>query len=707
MRTLVLLAIAVGTLADSSAAQQAPTPAIRDSARRDSVTIVPEIRVTRSATALRTVPVAVDVLDRNAIRRGQATLGLDEALNNLPGVYVANRYNFSQDQRLSIRGAGSRANFGARGVKILLDGVPQTLPDGQSQLTNIDFGALDRVEVLRGASSSLYGNASGGVLSLTSEAAGLSPFSQRVRATFGSYGLDKWQAFTTVRSGTTSATLNVSRLTSTGFRQQSYADIQTLNSSLVVAPTSNSTLTIRLNWADAPLSGNAGALTPAEYAVNRDSAAGNNILRRADKDVDQQQVSVAYRWASADGFEADVTAFALWRDLGSPLAAPPPGPGSPTLGTFVAINRKVQGFRASGARRFGVTERAPRLTLGLDLQRQADYRTNARALAGVPQQALLLVQQENVTEVGPFAQAAWSPVERLNVFASGRFDRVRFDVTDFFVQDGNNGGTRNLDSYNGSLGVSADLQREFTPYATIGTAFETPTTTELVNQPNGTGGFNTELQPQKTRNLEVGARGQWRQHVTYSVAAFRADIRDAIVQFREVGGRAFFQNAGRTRNQGLEFGLSVSPIRQVRAFGSYTFADYTFRDYAIVNGTTTTQLAGNRAAGVPRHFTRLGLRTEPYRTLVVDIDHTISTGLFADDTNTQFVDGYNATNVRGSFAAELGSLGVAPFIGINNLFGNAYVGTVTINGAFNRTLEPAPLRNFYAGGEISFRLPVR
>lgn len=707
IRITVLPALLAGLVVLPVAAQQAPAKAPRDTTRRDTTQVLPTLSVTRTPEKLATVPAAVGVLTQNDLRRGQPTVGLDEALNNLPGVYVANRYNFSLDQRISIRGAGSRANFGSRGVKVLLDGVPQTLPDGQSQLTNVDFGALDRVEVLRGANSALYGNASGGVIAFSSEAAGLEPFSQRVRYTGGSFGLDKWQAFTSARSDKVSATLNVSRLTSTGFRQQSYTDSRLLNGIVTVQTDARSTLTFRVNLADAPFAQNPGALTFAELQVNPDSAAANNINRRADKAVTQQQLSATYKWADGSGTEFDVTAFWLWRDLDNPLATPPPGAGSPTLGTYVAIDRSVQGLRVSGARTLGQAANAPRATLGVDLQRQNDLRTNERAVRGVPNGAFILAQREKVTEIGPFAQIAWAPVAQVNVFASGRYDRIRFDVEDFFLTDGNNGGIRNLDSWNGSVGISADVRPEFTPYATIGTAFETPTTTELVNQPNGSGGFNTQLQPQKTRSYELGARGGWRKYVTYSVAVFQADVRDAIVQFREVGGRAFFTNAGRTRNRGVEFGASVSPVKEVRAFVSYTFADYKFRDYQIVNGTTTTNLAGNRLSGVPRHFTRLGLRTEPYKTVAIDVDHTISTGLFADDANTLFAGGWNSTNVRGSFSAVTRGLGIQPFVGVNNLFNRSYVSTVTINGAFNRVYEPAPLRNWYAGGEISFRLPVR
>src|SRR3954471_1230660 len=252
----------------------------RDTSTVDSTRVgkLPEITVTRSQEPLSRVPFAVGVLDRDALQRGQQTLGIDEALNNLPGVVVANRYNFSLDQRISIRGAGSRSNFGVRGLKILLDGIPQTLPDGQSQLTNIDFADIDRAEVLKGASSSLYGNASGGVIALQTEGAAPEPFAQRVRVQAGSGERNgdafyKWQSWTSARSGSVSGTLSVSQFKADGFRVHSAAETRQLNAGLDYAITGSTLGTLRLSLADDPEAQNPGALTRSEYLANPDAAA--------------------------------------------------------------------------------------------------------------------------------------------------------------------------------------------------------------------------------------------------------------------------------------------------------------------------------------------------------------------------------------------------------------------------------------------------
>jgi iron complex outermembrane receptor protein len=674
--------------------------------RADSAYTLPTVTVTRTPEPLERAPVAAFVVDSATIRRGQLTVGLDEALANVPGVYVANRYNFSLDQRLSIRGFGSRANFGLRGVKVLLDGVPQTLPDGQSQLNNVDFGTLDRIEVLRGASSALYGNASGGIISLHSQGAGPEPFAQRVRAEYGSFGTDKWQSFTSARRGPLSGTLSVSRFTTTNFRQQGYADLRRLSADGQWAITGGTLLDVRFSAADDPHAQNPGALTPAEFAANPDSAAATNIRRGADKDVTQQQLSASARHTDAAGNQYELTLYGLLRDLDNPLATPPPGSTAPNVGTYVKIGRVVGGGRASTTYHLSADPRVPRVTGGVELQRLRDNRQNFTSISGAPTSTVLLDQREVVTELGPFAQVVWTPNERLLVGLGGRYDRVSFGVTDHYLGDGvDNSGSRVLSSWNWSAGASYVVHDAFVPYVNVSTSFETPTTTELANQPGSTGGFNTSLDPQKSNNYEAGFRGRVTRWATYTATVYRSDVRDAIIQYREVGGRAFFQNAGRTRNDGLELGVSVFPIAGIRVFGNYTFSNYRFSEYRIVTGTSVDTLDGNRVAGVPRNFARLGLRAGPFRGVALDVDQTITSSIYADDDNTLLVNGLGAgvTNARLSWDGRLGQASFAPFIGVNNIFDKLYVGSVTVNGTFNRVLEPAPRRNVYVGAEIGYR----
>jgi iron complex outermembrane receptor protein len=705
--------VALTTLLAGHAGAQVPTAS--DSARADSAKArtLPEISVTvtRTAEPLDRVPYAVGVLGRGDLQRGQPTIGLDEALSNLPGVVVANRYNFSLDQRISIRGFGSRSNFGVRGIKILLDGVPQTLPDGQSQLTNVEFGNIGRAEVLRGASSSLYGNASGGVVSLQSETAAPGPFATRVRieggaGTRGDDDFYKWQSWSSGRAGNASGTLSVSKFQTDGYRQHSAADIRQLNAGVDYTFSGTTIGTLRFSAADDPTAENPGALTLAEYLANPDTAAATNINRRADKDVQQQQLSLGIKHVDSAGNELAVTVFGLLRDLKNPLAAPPPSGLGPTIGTYVTIDRAVGGARVSGSYLLGSGSRAPRLSTGADVQRMRDDRQNLRADRGAPTDSVLIDQREKITEFGPFAQIQWSPDSRIFVSGGARYDWVRFDVTDHHLSDGvDNSGARTTSALSGSAGLSWSESEAFVPYANVSTSFETPTTTELVNQPNGAGGFNDQLKPQRAVNYEIGARGRPVPRISYSVALFLGRIRDAIVQQQEVGGRAFFVNAGKTHNDGAEIGLTVTPATGLTLSGAYTYARYRFADYKIVSGTAVDTLDGNRLPGVPEHFWRIGLRTALPRGLYLDADHTISSSIVADDANAIFVDAWGAgvTNARLGWAGDAGSLNLAPFFGVNNLWDKQYVGSVTPNGAAGRVFEPAPRRVFYAGLEIGYR----
>jgi iron complex outermembrane recepter protein len=280
---------------------------------------------------------------------------------------------------------------------------------------------------------------------------------------------------------------------------------------------------------------------------------------------------------------------------------------------------------------------------------------------------------------------------------------VRFAVDDRFASDGIDTGARTLPAWSGHLGASVQLRPAFAPYVNVSTSFETPTTTELQDRPDELGGFNDLLGPQRSLSTELGARGALAGgRVSYSAALFRVQVTDAIVQYLETGGRAYFRNAGETRNDGAEVGLGVALTPRVGVDVAYTYSDYRFTDYRIVEEEEVTVLDGRRVPGVPEHFLRVGLRTRPLPTLSLDVDHTVSSAVFADDANATRVEGWGPgiTDVRLAWDATVGGVRLQPFGGVRNAFGRRYVSSVVVNGFGGRVREPGPPANWYLGAEV-------
>lgn len=689
-----------------------------DTSKSDSAKVVlPDltVTVTRSTEPVSRVPAAIGVVGKRDIQGAQSTIGLDEALNNIPGVYVANRYNFSVDQRLTIRGFGARSNFGIRGVKVLLDGIPQTLPDGQGQLTNVDFANMKSIEVLRGSSSSLYGNAAGGVVSLQSETAGPGPFSHSVRAEGGSFGLFKIQSRTTARSGAASGVLSVSRTQVDGFRQNSATEFTQLSLNGDYFVSGNTSLGVRLGYTDAPKAQNPGALTPAEVTANPDSAAAANIIKKANKEVSQGQLGLILKHFNNRG-ELTATIFGVTRDLENPLATPPRGGAPANQGIWQSLDRKAFGVRLAADQSLTASGRF-KVTTGVDFQRMRDDRTTYLTIDGA-QDSTTVEQRETISEIGPFAQFHLAATPDLIFTAGGRYDAVKFDVADEHLSDGtDNSGNRTMSALSGNVGVTYAKDSRFTPYANLSTSFETPTTTELANQPNSTGGFNEDLDPSRATMYELGARGV-AGRFSYSVAGYMGRIKDAIVQYQEVSGRAYFTNAGRIKNDGIELGLNARVLDQLSLFTNYTYSNFRYDRYRVERNNAGTIVVdnfdGKRVPGVPKAFVRVGLRAGPVRGFALDVDHTMASSVVANDANTLYVTGFKddegqikglgsgVTNARISWEGQAGGAWIRPFIGVNNLWDREYVGSLTLNATFSRVFEPAPGRNWYIGGEIGW-----
>ncbi len=296
-----------------------PQAASRDSVRADSarvITLAPvTVTVTRTERELARVPYAVSVVDRDEIQLGRLTDGLDEALAAFAGVMVANRYNYSLDQRLSIRGFGARSAFGVRGIKVLLDGVPQTLPDGQGQLTNVELADVGRIEILRSSSSTLYGNASGGVVSIWTDQSPITRLAPTARVTAGAYGFRKWLAGAAVPLGGGRVSVTTSRTITAGFRDHSEADTRRAEARLRQPVGPRTTLTVAAHVADQPTLDNPGALTRVEADTSPAAADPRNVTADAGKAVTQAQVAVSVDHRFGGDARLSATLFGLRRDL--------------------------------------------------------------------------------------------------------------------------------------------------------------------------------------------------------------------------------------------------------------------------------------------------------------------------------------------------------------------------------------------------------
>ncbi len=668
-----------------------------DSVRQRGAQALQDVRVTLTRDAARSpleLPFAwsrATIDDRPALRRS----GVGDLLLGVPGVQVQDRANPSQDPRIAIRGFGARSAFGVRGVRVLRDGIPLTLPDGQTPLDWLDLESVGRVDVIRGTAAALYGNAAGGVIDFRSRAPSERPFALDARAWDGG-GLRRGSVLVSGSRRDTTGLVqgggwlgSFTRTTGDGPRQWSQLDA-TSAFARALATVGGTRFEVQGTRYDTPRAENTGALTEAELARDPQLPDSLNITRRSRKAVEHSQLSlVAARGDGANTLNASL--FVGTRTLDNPLPF-----------AVVAVDRRVAGGSLHGAFR---TTRLPwpvRLGGGVDAQRQVDDRLNlencaARAASspatslcpqpGNERGATRLDQQERVGGLGAYMRAEVEAPHRLFASAALRYDRVNFVTRDRFVTATNldDSGARVLSAVSPMFGVSWRARPLLSVYANLSTAFETPTITELTNQDNGAAGLNALLDPQRTRTTEVGVQGLLWSRLRADVALFRATVRDELVPFDVPNqpGRRAFRNAGRTSRQGIETSLNTS-TSIVDVGVSHTWSKFAFDTYRV----GTANFDGKVIPGIPAHLLQAYV-TARHAGWFATVDGTASSRVSANDAGTVFAAGYATWNVRAGYSApRVGHVRLEPTLGIENMFDRRYAGSVVVNATRSRFFEP-------------------
>ena len=645
---------------------------------------LPEVTVeaVRDAETAQSAPVALTIEQLSpaevALTPG---LSLDDVLRPLAGVWVNDRHHFALGERISVRGVGYRSNFGVRGIQVVYDGIPLTLPDGQAFLDVVDPGVVRRVELVRTPASVFWGNGSGGVLFLSSEPQGDSTFT-RVRGQAGRYGQQQGLVETQLRTGDI-GTLHAygSSVWQNGYRAHSEGRRTRwgANWRAPLGDRTQLTLTVAGDQQDTE---NPSSLTREQFRQDPSQARSDFLEVNAGKQSWQNQVGVSIEH-DLGGATLSSTGYYLFRSLDNPLSF-----------GYITYERQSGGGRVTLRRTEGQLEGG----VGLDVGAQRDDRLEySGTVDGEPDGAVALDQVETVLSASTFGYLRWNVTERFAATGGLRLDGLQFDADDQLIaDDGDQSGERTFSAWSPALGATYDLGPALL-FAHYSTAFETPTASELSNQPGGGGGFNQRISPQSTRSVEIGSRGALpAARLQFDVALFRLQIDDLISSYEDESGRELYRNLGANTHSGIEASLTWTPAPPLEVAARYTGSRF------VIDAADDPSIEGNRVPGIPAHRGYLHVQAERAgwwgrvsTELVPEYD--------VDNANTATAPGYALLNVElGHRGIEAGTVQLQPFASVNNLLDERYAGSVVINAFGGRYYEPAPGITYSVGLNVEW-----
>jgi len=671
------------------------TAAAATAAARDAELDPVRVTATRSEIARSDVAASVTVLDADELGRGRPLASLAELLDQVPGLFVQNAGNFAQDLRVSLRGFGARSSFGVRGVAIVVDGIPQTLPDGQSQLDAIDPADVERIEVLRGPASALYGNAAGGVIRITTRSPGDGP-AARFEQVAGRHGLLDTRAALSGGGDKLGLRLSAGRFESDGFRE--HAAVRQYRAALGLRWRAgpDTRVTASAAYFDAPDEKDPGGVTAAQAATDPRAAREANVAFDAGETLSQWRLGAGARHRFGPGRHQQLrlTGFAFLRDFANRLPF--------ADGGQVAFERRFTGLDAQYENDAPIAGYEQRLTAGVDLRRQHDARERFDNLDGERGERVL-DQRERVDSVGAYIQQRIRLARDWTLRAGLRFDAVRLDVEDRFGANGDQSGERIWREWSPGAGLVWRPAGVLSLYASFGTAFQTPTTTELANpdDPGSGGGFNPRLGPQTARNVEFGLRGRLAGRVRYEAAWYRARIDEAIVNFEVPGfsgtGRDFFRNAGRATRAGVELAATARLSDAWRLRVGYTGTDFEFDRFNTPDG----DFDGNRIPGVPRHRGHASLDWTGPAGWYAGGDLRAVSEIPADNANTAAAPDYTAIDLHAGRRWTLPAFTAELSLGLANALDARHIDNVRVNAFGGRFFEPAAGRTWHLRLSVS------
>lgn len=653
---------------------------VKDSIQLEEVII----SVTKIKDSLVNTPFSVSIKNFSTFQKSAEQFNISEYIEDVPGIFISNDNNYAQDSRISIRGFGSRANFGIRGIKLIVDGVPETTPDGQSQIDNLNLEIIEKIEVIRGVGSSLYGNSSAGIIKIKTLQELQNSFA-RIGFSLGSNQQNKSQFFLGQKYKKTSYTFLYSQTKSNGYRNNSGFKNNNLNINLFKKVNDKTNYGLSFNYVDSPYAIDPGGLTIEEVEDNRKQARERNVIYDSKESIKHLKLSGSFEKKISNKLTFSKYLFFSNRDFNGNIPV--------KKGGTIKLDRKYWGLGASL-----LIKNKFNTQIGFDLGNQKDLRKryfNNEGEIG----ALVLEQNEKFINYGIFLVTSL----KLNSFIINpgiRLDKNTISIDDRFLADGNSSDKINLNSLNPSLGINYKSNSFNRFFVNVSTGFETPTLNEFGSSPIGSG-FNKNLKSQNSINYELGfSKKSINNKFKLDLIYFNTSTKNEVLPYEDsqFPGQVFYNNAGKTQRSGIEFSGSYNYNNFWNFNSSISIGRYLFDEFI----DNEKNYSGNKIPGVPEKTMFFNVNYKNESKLSVSLQLKVIGDLYANNSNSVKVDGFNRLNLKISKGINYKKITIDPFLIFKNILGTSYYDNIRINAFGARYYEPAAKANFYGGIKIKF-----
>ena len=677
------------------------------------------VTATRYETNSFDLPLSIDAVTGSEIRDARTGANLSEIAPRIPGVVINYRSTAAQELAISTRGFGARSQFGVKGIRIYVDGIPLNSADGQGQAGSINIDTLGQIEFLRGPFSALYGNSSGGVVQAFTRDGAKDP-TLTVGASSGTWHTNKQSITAEGQAGPVNYILNTYQYVSDGYRDFSQYRKDNFNGKISYQFSPDTKFTFVGNYMDQPYTNDPQALTPTQYALN--SRAQGTNASPFDKSASSLN-SRLYRVNSYGGIvidhnlsEKDSLRLMAYNGSRSNLQYL-------TTSAASEIIRDTEGFDFRWARKDLFLNRPLNFTAGFAYDSMEDLRSRYSYTAPGAYSPLGTNVNSNRREkqsafsVDEYLQASYEPTDRLLVLAGLRHSRINIKNTDLWLGETtkdpiteittptpiDSSGQVTYTNTSPVAGVTFKVSPSLNIYANYGRGFETPTFAETTYSDAQTGaGPNLSMVPSKSKNYEIGLKAFVTTNTRINVALFKVDTKNEIVTVDNKGSQNQYASIANTERKGVEISLDSRLPYNFNFYQTYTYTDSEFKN-SFLTTVGTSVSAGNKLSGIYKNtaYTELSWKYPAlnFSSAIENIYYSDVNGYDSND-GARKAPAYTIVNLRASLKQSYNNWNFSEFARADNVFDEKYVGNVRVNNA--ATFEPGAPRNYTVGVTTSY-----